>query len=217
MFVIYSFDTVEIGGKDHQKEFKTTCTIDNCQRSGVGFQKKEAKQKAAMEMLNYLSETADMDTTSGSESLSICSNVPWVLPIEELPSVEDVLAEYRRLKSQHYVRPVSSGIRCRKNFFLKLPEENRNQAIQLLTHKYIGVVSPKNIVDAALLVLGLKYKIDTKSCCHIFSLVDSGYDCVLIGQSYDIYDKVAAYLKVMLNVPNSLDVSHLGDNILEDY
>lgn len=212
--MINSFDTVVIGGEEHRKEFKTTCTIDNFQLSGCGFQKKEAKQKAAMEMLAYLKGNADIDgTSSESESLSSCSDVPWILPIEELPSVEDVLAEYRRLKSQHHVPKVMTGIRYRKNFFMKLPKENRNQAIQILTHTYTGIVSPKEIVGAALCALGLQYKIDVKSENHIFSLINCKYDCVLIGQSFDIYDKVVQYLKVMLNVQNSLDVSHSDENI----
>lgn len=190
-----------MSGEDHRKEFQIACKLGNVQRIGIGASKKEAKQKAANEMLENLK--SDMDESASESTLNESNdNVAWVIPIENLPSVEEVLAEYRRLRKLQ-AKPVTVGIRYRQNFFMNLPEKNRKQATQILTSKFTEYLSPKEVVNGALDALGLKYEVTFQHGHYIFELKDCSYDCVLASKTSNIYERVISYLKTMLGVAES--------------
>lgn len=186
-------------GEAHKKEFRYSCNLGDHQSHGIGTTKKEAKQRAAKQMYELI-DSSDSSSLSGCENE--CENVQWLIPLEELPTVEDILAEYHRLKKQ-YVSPPNIGIRYRKNFFLKLPLENRMKAEQILIQNHSdGLASARNIVDDVMRTLKLNYNVRPKSSLFVFTLEDSDYDCVIMSQQSDLYYKVIDYLKTMLNVRN---------------
>lgn len=146
----------------------------------------------------------EYETGIDTSSLGSLENVPWAIPIEEIPTVEDVLAEYRRLKKQ-YIPPARESLRYRKNFFLKLPNENKKKAKQLLIRTHSGFINSRHIVDEVLKALNLDYKVETRCGQCVFTLKDCDYDCVLIARPAELFDKVIDYLKTMLNVQNAAE------------
>lgn len=152
-----------------------------------------------LEALFQKEDTASCDSNSTISSSDV---VPNVLPLMELPTVEEVLAEYRRLRKP-YIQPAVDGLRYRKNFFINLPAANRRKAQEILTINYMGQLSTKEIVVEALRVLGLKYQItsmDKPANYKRFYLVDSEFDCVIIERGDILFVKIMDYLKTMLNL-----------------
>lgn len=156
------------------------------------------------------------DTTScdsiGSSSIGSTEVIPNVLPLMELPTVEEILAEYRR-RRKPYLKPIVDGIRFRKNFFLNLPATDKRKAQRVLTDN--RWLSPKEIVDQTCKVLNINYEIRSMyqpSNFKRFSFVDSKYDCVLIDHADKLFIKVADYFRTMLNIENPAEPSSFNDN-----
>lgn len=125
------------------------------------------------------------------------------LTILDLPSVEEVIAEYRRLKTPHIKRQTSL-LRVRPNFFLNLPKADRAIARVLLTRQNGRFHSDKEIVHLVCESLKLKFMIHD-ICLNngnhkIFSLVDCDYDCVIVGTASTLFAEVIKYLKTMLDI-----------------
>lgn len=120
-----------------------------------------------------------------------------------LPTIEEVIAEYHRLKTP-YIKRQTSLLRIRPNFFLKLPKADRANARVLLTTKNGMSHSDKEIVHLVCESLKLKFKIDDiylKNGIHkIFSLIDCEYDCVIVGTDTTLFAEVIKYLKIMLDI-----------------
>lgn len=194
---------VSATGEAHRKEFTYVCKLGDHQHYGIGSSKKEAKQRAAQKMFQLIQEKLNaQDTGSETTSLSSFENTPCAIPFEEIPTVDEVLVEYRRLK-KHYVSPSKMGLRYRKNYFMKLPKEKRMKAEQLLIRNHSGFVSTRDIVDEIMRTLELDYKIESRSGLKVFTLKDSAYDCVIMAKANDLFDRIIDYLKTMLNVQNA--------------
>lgn len=205
----FSYEEKSMVGEPHRRQFTFSCKVGGMEFDGTASTKKEAKQIAAKAMLYYFEEMLKENASEFSKSSSSGSEivVPWVIPLLELPSVEQVLDDYRRMRKPH-IKPVVDGLRYRKNFFLKLPEANRREAQKILMdHDYLPSM---DIVDLAFKALNLKYKIDSLPENALrFSLVDCDYDCVICGHRFELFEKIIQYLKTMLNVCNvdeSIDV-----------
>lgn len=125
------------------------------------------------------------------------------LTVLHLPTIEEVIAEYRRLKTPHIKRETSL-LRIRPNFFLNLPKADRAIASVLLARKNAMFQSDKEIVHLVCESLKLKFKIEDiylKNGIHkTFSLIDSEYDCVIVATASTLFAEVIKYLKTMLNI-----------------
>lgn len=194
---------MSVTGESHQREFTFGCKLGLNEKHGIASTKKEAKQKAACLMLECIGEEFSSDTESSfSES---CDPASWVLPLQEIQSVEEVLAEYRRLKKP-YIQPVEDGLRNRQNFFLKLPEADRLMAQNLLMCYCADVISAKDIVDEVCEVLRLKYRLESRrNGLKVFALAETRYDCVIIAKASELFERVIDYLKTMLNLQNPVE------------
>lgn len=181
-------------GEAHQKTFTVNCNVMEHHEFGNGSTKKEAKQNAAKNMLDHFK-----DPNSNFLENYV---TPSPIEIEELPSVEDVLKEYRRLKKQTHTS-VNSSIRYRKNFFLKLPEKNQANAKRFLSDNYLYLAGPKEVVKQVFNALNLEFKIQNmpnNRNFKIFTLENANYDCTIIETAERLYERVIEYLKVMLNM-----------------
>lgn len=122
------------------------------------------------------------------------------LVIEELPTVDEVLAEYRKMKC----KPTTSAktdLRHRKDFFLKLPKENQTNAKQVLMTDYSNPIEAKLIIHKAMQALNLEYEIKKFGADRaIFTLNDPNYDCTIAERPGELFDRVIDYLKTMLNM-----------------
>lgn len=174
------------------------CRIGHNQCNGTAPQKKKARQIAAIKMLELLDENSlTSDDSADSERFEA---VPWVIPLLEMPSVKDVLDEYRRLRKPH-IKPVTDPLRYRRNFFLKFPEANKKMAQDIL--KDDEIFRPIEIIDRVLKALNLKYTVERmQNNNRRFALVDCDFDCVIVGREHELLPKVVNYFKTMLNVQN---------------
>lgn len=176
-------------GQDHQKEFTFVCKVEKYESRGTSTKKKLAKQIAAMEMISLI----EKDGSFGSLVR---------LDIEDLPSVEEVLADYRRMKNK-CVPVATSNLRYRNDFFLKLPREDRSKAEQVLSQDYSDQIQAKKIVYAALAALNLKHEIKRVGRNRaIFTLVEPNFDCVITENNDELFARIIDYLKNMLNMQN---------------
>ncbi|XP_031621587.1 uncharacterized protein LOC116339698 [Contarinia nasturtii] len=192
-------------GKDHQREFTFSCRVGTLHTHGKATTKKVARRIAANKMLELLgivleenSTTSDSSQTELSSVYSDTStSVPNAIPVLDVPSVEQILADYRRLKKP-YLQPVKNGLRYRKNFFSKLPPSNQSYAKHVLSHR--GFFTSREVVDNACMALNLKYEIKPMSSppnFERFYLLETDYDCVVIDHIDTLFDKVIDYLKTI--------------------
>lgn len=174
------------------------CKIGQNQCNGTALKKSEARKIAAKKMLELLDE--NISTSDDSFDSDRFEAVPWVIPLLEMPSVKDVLDEYRRLRKPH-IKPVTDPLRYRRNFFLKFPEANTKMAQDIL--KDDEIFRPIEIVDRVLRALNLNYTVErVENNNRRFALVDCAFDCVIVGRDHELLPKVVDYLKIMLNVKN---------------
>lgn len=125
------------------------------------------------------------------------------LKIEELPTVEEVIAEFRRLKRGKSATPARGNLRDRNNFFLKLPEPSQKKAKEFLIQDHSNPVEAEHIVDGAMGALNLKYEVNRYPRNRaVFTLVDSTYDCTITASYDELFSNVIDYLKTMLNMKN---------------
>lgn len=178
-------------GQDHRKEFTFVCKVEKYESYGTATKKKLAKQNAAMAMIKIIEENGTLRENHVA------------LNIEDLPTVEEVLAEFRRKKNGS-VTEVTSNLRYRNDFFLKLPEENKIKAKKVLKQDYADLVQAKCIVHAAMLALDLKYEIKQIGRNRaVFALKEPRYDCVITGNNDELLSRTIDYLRNMLNMENA--------------
>lgn len=180
-------------GQDHKKEFTFVCNVEKYQCHGTATKKQLAKQNAAMAMIKLIEEKIEAKEVEAGSSVA--------LTIEELPSIDELLAEYRRMKKKHVTPPTSGNLRDRNNFFVKLPKENQTQAKQILKQDHSNPVQAKCIVHEAMTALNLKYEINRFGGNRaIFTLVESTFDCTITAIYDELFVTVIDYLKTMLNM-----------------
>lgn len=207
---------MSVTGESHLREFTFGCRLGLHLTYGCGFTKKDAKKKAASEMLKLIKNgvvkvesTDDSFNTTSSDNSDGPVNI--VLPVLEVPTVDEILAEYRRL-ARPYIQPIENGLRNRRNFFLKLPAEKRRYVEQLLSRNR-SYRSSQEIVSDCFKAMEIGYEIKSMAKplnFKRFCITDVKYDCVIIAQSDELYEKVIDYLKTMFNLQKVEDLSLPG-------
>lgn len=184
-------------GQDHQKQFSFACIVEKYQCQGTASKKQIAKQNAAMAMIKLIEEKIEaneLDSVDGVQRSSVA------MTIEDLPTVKEVLAQYRRMKCKSTV-PAMSNLRHRKDFFLKLPEQNQMNAKQVLMNVYSNPVEAKYIVHETMKALKLKYDIRKFGANRaIFTLNEPTFECTIAETCEELFGRVIDYLKNMLNM-----------------
>lgn len=184
-------------GQDHQKQFTFNCIVEKYQCQGTASKKQLAKQNAALAMIKLIEEKIAENELVSENGVPHSSAT---LIREVLPTVEEVLADYRRMKCKSTVSVKPGDLRHRKDFFLKLPKENQAKAKQVLMNN-TNLVEAKYIVHEAMEALNLKYEIKKFGANRtIFTLKDSKFDCTISETHDELFDRVIDYLKTMLNM-----------------
>lgn len=196
-FDLCSFKLVSSTGQDHQKQFSFACIVEKYESHGTASKKQLAKQNAAMAMIKLIEEKIEAKELDSSEGVQR-SRV--ALDVEDLPSVEEVLAQYRRVKCKSTV-PAMSNLSHRKDFFLKLPERNQMMAKQVLMNDYSSPYEAQRIINEAMMALDLKFEVKKFGTNRaIFTLKESKYDCTIAETREELFGRVIDYLKTMLNM-----------------
>lgn len=200
-------------GRNKMDQFIYGCRISEHQTAGKGSTKKEAKQNAAAEMLKVIEkliqstnsildaplQQGDVEANIPAQKVETIMKVP-ILPILELPSVEETLAEYRRMKNGA-PPTISDSIRNRTKFFLN--QQNSAKAKEILLDHSIYLTARER-VTRVFGAMNLEFEIQSGpkgTGLLLFMLRDCSHDCVIAGETEDkLFEKVIDFLRTMLNV-----------------
>lgn len=187
-YISCRFEVMQACGEPHRPEFTVVCQLAHIKRTGTFSTKKGAKQIAAQAMLAFV------------QNISLNENQQQIATVDSEPS-EKVFRTYRELKKSD-IKPISVRIRERHNHFLRLPEEDRLAAYDILRSGGAAIGTNKDIVDLICKTLKIRYEIkdapDQAKNQKIFLLLDD-YDCVIVDHESRLFDRTIDYFKVMLN------------------
>lgn len=178
-------------GDPHRPVFTYKCQLSSISRTGTYSTKKGAKQIAARAVLEIVQNFPQ------NEEQQQLATIAHSEPPEKL------FITYRELKKSG-IKPKTIRLRDRHQFFLRLPQDDRIEAIKYLLDESGIYGTRKDIVDLVCDALKLKYDIynvpnDTKGR-KIFALSSTNHDCVLTGSEPQLYDEIIEHFKTMLNL-----------------
>lgn len=167
------------------------CKLSSIKRTGTYSTKKGAKQIAARAVLDIVQQFVQNDENQQLATVNSKTEPP-----------EKLFITYRELKKSG-IKPRTVRLRDRHQFFLRLPAENRTEAIKILLDESGLYGTTKDKVDQACDAMNLKYSIynvpnDVKGR-KIFAL-ECNHDCVLTGKEPDLYDEITEHFKTMLDL-----------------
>lgn len=178
-------------GEPHRPEFTVVCQLAHIKRTGTFSTKKGAKQIAAQSMLSFV------------QNISLNEDQQQIATVEAEPA-EKMFRTYRELKKCD-IKPISVRLRERHNHMLRLPEEDRRAAYEILKNDSASIGTNMDKVDLICKALKIRYDIkdipDHPQNHKIFVLLND-YDCVLIGKDPNLYDRILDYFKTMMNFQN---------------
>lgn len=178
-----------VSGEPHRREFTYHCQLSHLQSIGKGLTKKGARQTAAQEMLSLVKNMSENEN----------QNQKQITPVETEP-IEETFRTYRELKKSD-IKPSTVRIRDRHNYFLRLPNDDRKAAYQILKSTSAAIGTNKDVVDLVCKALKLRYEIkDVPGHVgknKIFVLVGD-FDCVISDKEPILYDRIIRYFKTMM-------------------
>lgn len=185
----FRFEEVQSGGESHSR-ITYHCQLGSIKRTGTASTIKVAKQIAAREVLEAVQRS--LQNKEQNEIATTESEPP-----------EKLFRIYRELK-QVPAKPKKLQLRYRHNVFLRLPEENRNEAKKiLLDNSSVSYGTVKDRVHLACAALKLEYRVSDipnhRLQFKAFHLIDQ-HDCVLAAKEADLYNLVISHLKTMMNL-----------------
>lgn len=204
---------MSINGADHKREFTYSCRIGINVTVGIGSTKKEARQNAASQMLKLIDDSTVLSSDSDS---AIGSEVTFTCEEAKVPTVEESLAEYRRLKKTN-TQSNPGRLRHRQNFFMEFPLENRCTAATVFQLYDQRMISAQEAVDHVFSAFKIKYEVKTTTASNIkvFCLMNTKHDCVIMGKPNELFEKVINHLKIMLNFDKPVTSASSEDSLFK--
>ncbi|XP_055320466.1 uncharacterized protein LOC129577455 [Sitodiplosis mosellana] len=189
-FPMPTFELMQSGGEPHPPMFTYVCQVSKIKRTGTFSTKKGARQIAAREVLEIVQNCVQ------NEEKKLIATIDAEPP-------EKVFRAYRELK-EIPAKPKAHRLRDRHNFFLRLPEADRNAAKKILMDDFSVIYgTAKDRVGLVCSALKHEYKVidipNHRQQFKAFYLLDD-YDCLITAKEEDLYDRVIAYLKTMLDL-----------------
>lgn len=187
---------MQSGGQPHMPMFTYECQLASIKRTGTFSTKKGAKQVATRAVIEIVQ---NFEQNEGQQ---------LIVSMEAEQSDEDNIDANPPL---NYFELVKSGaklwaprIRERHNYFLQLPKESRSEAEKILLDDSSATDgTSKKKVELTCAALKLKYKVidisNQQKEMTIFYLLGN-HNCVIAAQEKDLYDRVIAHFKTMLNI-----------------
>lgn len=188
-----TFEIVQQAGTPDAPEFTALCTIASIRRYGVSEKKKDARQKAAYEML--LAVVDDVNKLEQNMQIATLQNAQ-----------EDVESErYQKFKTYRELTESGTGdirgvLVCdRHNYFKKFYPELREAAKNILTTTYDSVQDQAlDVLEALKIKPKISQMPSTKSEPMLFMELNCEYDVVFAGPIDKVYNDIINYFKVML-------------------
>lgn len=180
---------MEAYGEPHLPQFTVICQLASIKRTGTSSRIRDAKQIAARQMLELV-----QNFHQNEEKMQVAT-------VQSEPP-EKVFRRYYELKAEG-IKPTVVRLRSRHNFLMRLPEDHRNEATQILLDNSGIYGSNQDKVELVCNALKIRYHIqdvpDHPLSFKLFFLRDN-IDCVFTGKEPDLYDRIVDYFKTMLNL-----------------
>lgn len=177
-----AFVVTGCAGLSNEPVFYMNCTFKSFQAEGRARTKRDAKKLAAKNMLEQIG-----DLLKGTESDE---------PMEVAPchyTIDEVLTLYRK---HHKWNRTSTESLVNRHFFFEKFSAEKKQAVKDLLR---SVESCRNIVHDICKALNIRYQvIEVKPNFKVFELLAEGFDCVIVDQEPEIWNKVVDYFKIMM-------------------
>lgn len=196
-----SFELTSMSGEPHRPSFTYTCTVKDRKCEGTAANKKCAKNRAAIAMLDVMYN-------------DLLPNDERMIPIMELPSVEETLAAYAAIKRncKDFVSQKKCCGGARSHPFQNATDEQRRRAVDILKGKELYCSTPRDVIDAVCKALQFEYEIKQvhghANSMRQFCLNNTPAICVLIEEASELNERVLEYFCTMLDVNRFI----LGDS-----
>ncbi|XP_064539699.1 uncharacterized protein r2d2 [Drosophila montana] len=195
-------EIVQQSGSPNAPEFVACCSVASIKRYGKSDKKKDARQRAAIEMLCIISNDSDK---ASPETQLVSTKTGNTSELES--TLEDVEAERRR-KFKTYRELTDAGgednqsvkLCDRHNYFKSFYPKLKEAAFEVL-NSTDHVSSKAKLLDVlgALKLNPRTTALEAKSMEPVLQIeLNCDYDCVFIGPESKIYNDMIQYFRVML-------------------
>ncbi|XP_011189475.1 uncharacterized protein LOC105216592 [Zeugodacus cucurbitae] len=188
-----TFEIVQQAGTPDAPEFTALCTVASIRRYGVSEKKKDARQKAAYEML--LAIVDDVNKLEQNMQITTLQNAQKEIDEER----------YQKFKTYRELTESTTGdipgvrICDRHNFFKKFYPELREAAHKILRTSYDSVEDQAlDVLEALKIKPKITQAPSEKAGPLFFIELNCDYDVVFAGLADKVYDDIIDYFKVML-------------------
>lgn len=187
-----SFEVQQASGQPHAPSFTVVCRLASIQRSGQFSTKKGAKQLAAQAMLNVVQQLP-------SEN----DDQKQIAPLDFEPP-EKVMRTYRELKKND-IKPEAINLTKRHDYFLRLPETERDAAIKILQGAESEFIDSSRLDMLELVCKAMKVPYEVTAVPnhpknHMMFMFKGDFDSVHVGSEDELYERVFDYLMTMMNL-----------------
>ncbi|XP_017853776.2 uncharacterized protein LOC108607450 [Drosophila busckii] len=198
-----TIEIVQQSGTPNAPEFVACCCVASIKRYGKSDKKKDARQRAAIEMLCVISQEKPSLQANNSQLVSVNAEVP----LDLCSNFEDEETERRR-KFKTFRELTDAGgdenasikLCDRHNYFKSFYPELKEKAWEAL--RSTEFTSTKGKAEAVLAALKLKPRVTTlpaKSMEPLLQIeLNCEYDCLFMGLESQIYGQICDYFVDML-------------------
>ncbi|XP_062121019.1 uncharacterized protein LOC133835140 [Drosophila sulfurigaster albostrigata] len=198
-----TIEIVQQSGQPNAPEFVACCSVASIKRYGKSDSKKDARQRAAIEMLCIISTSDKISNLNASTNL--VSTKPQNADLDA--DLEDLESERRR-KFKTYRELIDAGgddtrnikISDRHNYFKSFYPALKAAAFDVINSQ--EYVSEKDQLDVLLDVLKLTSKVSQLESTSMEPLLQlelkCDFNCMFIGLESVIYKQIIQYLRDML-------------------
>lgn len=200
-----TIEIVQQSGTPNAPEFVACCSVASIKRYGKSDKKKDARQRAAIEMLWIISN----DTDKLKPNNQVVSTKPQVSISTDLETSFDDAETERRRKFKTYRELTDAGsdqnpsikLCDRHNYFKTYFPNLKNEAFEALRSSEYD--SPKALIMAVFTALKLTPRItplESNSMIPMLQIeLNCDYDCVFMGLENQIFLDIKQYFLDMLN------------------
>ncbi|XP_063696832.1 interferon-inducible double-stranded RNA-dependent protein kinase activator A homolog isoform X1 [Culicoides brevitarsis] len=188
------FEQIQASGPSHCPEFTCRCTLSTIVREATAPKKKDAKQKAAVLILQVIQEMnmLDLDKLKIVEMRDAMD--------EEDENEEHVIKTYRDYKKSDVKKTLGVKLCDRHKFFANLDPVKVAEAKRCLAD---NLLSDENKIEEMCHALKLKFEIkdvpSTGAPMMAFELDNDSYDCYFVAFKDVFWKKLIEYFDEMLN------------------
>ncbi|XP_058464650.1 double-stranded RNA-binding protein Staufen homolog [Malaya genurostris] len=197
-FPVPEFECVRSSGPSHAPEFEFECRVGQIVRRGIHKTKKGAKQAACNEMIKTLQampvDEHEMQIQSLDKQLE-----------QSLVEDDHIIRTYREYKKSDIKKKLGVKLSDRHRYFEELDSQKIDAARRIATDELMSQRDKSTLIPKA---LGFKFelKMDDSTLqtehgqrLYSFELLNTEYDCYIIGRDCEIFDTIYSYFKNMLN------------------